>query len=188
VGEAVGGNPVLAIYNYFFENRAGGLGLKALWDTKAKLGDGVKGTTKKFEHLLRHLLSCLGFITLDVDASGRAGVDTVAFPPTWSYVLLVGSTTGVVGDNLEKLAKTTKDVRAALGELASKIDILPIVATSMSGETNPKDEEYARKHGIVVLRRSDVDRLVEWATTDRSYKKLLVYLEGKAGKKRRQSV
>lgn len=188
VGKAVGGNLALAIHNYFFEDRARGLGLKTLWETKAKLGDGVKGTTKKFEHLLRHLLSCLGFITLDVDASGRAGVDTVAFPPTWSYVLLVGSTTGVIGDNLEKLANTLRGVRAALGDLARKIEILPIVATSMSEETNPKDEEYARKHGIVVLRQSDVDRLVEWATTDRTYKKLLAYLEEKAGKGRGQSV
>ncbi len=188
VGKAVRGNPVLAMYNYFFEDRTGGLGLKALWEAKAKLGDGVKGTTKKFEHLLRHVLSCLGFITLDVDASGKAGVDTVGFPPTWSYVLLVGQTTGVVGDNLEKLANTVKEVKATLGKLARKIEILPIVATSMSEETNPKNEEYARKHGIVILRESDVDRLVEWATTDRTYKKLLAYLEGKAGKSRALSL
>lgn len=183
VAKAVGGNPVTAIYNYFFEDRAGGLDLKALWETKAKLGDEVKGKTTKFEHLLRHLLSCLGFITLDVDASGKAGVDTVAFPPTWSYVLLLGSTTGLGGDNLEKLAATLKGVRAALGELARKIKILPIVATSMAGEANPKDEEYAQKHGIVVLRQADIDHLLEWVGTNKNYKKLLAYLGEKAGRR-----
>jgi len=188
VAKAVGINPILIIYNHFFEGRRDGLGLKALWEAKQKLGNGVKGTTTRFEHLLRHLLSCLGFVTLDVDASGKAGVDTVAFPPIWSYVLLIGPTTGVVGGNLEKLANTVKELKTTLAELSRIIAILPIVATSMAGETNPKDEEYAQKHGIVILRQSDIDRLVEWVGTSRSYKKVLAHLEAKAGKGRRPSL
>ena len=164
------------------------MGLKALWEAKEKLGDAVKGKATKFEHPLRHLLSCLGFITLDVDPTRRTGVDTVAFPPSWSCVLLVGATTGVVGDNLEKLANTVKGVRTALGGLARKIDTLPIVATSIAGETNPKDEEYARKHGIVILRQPDIDKLMEWVSTNRSYKQVVTYLYGKAGKGQTRSV
>ncbi len=188
VTKATGVNPIVAIYEYFFERRSDGLGLKALWEAKQKLGDGVKGKTTKFEHLLRHLLSCLGFITLDVDASQKAGVDTVAFPPIWSHALLIGGTTGVVGDNLEKLSNTVREVKTALGELSRKIAILPVVATSISGETNPRDEEYARKHRIVVLRQSDIDLLVDWVNTNRSYKKFLTHVEVKAGKGRRPSL
>lgn len=93
-----------------------------------------------------------------------------------------------MGDNLEKLADTLRGVRTALGELARKIEILPIVATSMAGETSPKDEEYARKYGVVILRQSDIDRLVEWVSTNRSYKKLLAYLAEKAGTGQGRSV
>ncbi len=182
VAQAIGINPVLAIYKYFFGERPGGLGLRTLWEAKAKLGENVGGTTKKFDHLLRHLLSCLGFVTLDVDPSGKMGVDTIAFPPRWSYVLLIGSTTGVIGDNLQKLAETLVRLRAALDRLARKIDILPIIATSMAEEINPTDKEYARSHGIVVLQQSDIDQLVDWVHTNRSYGKLLAYLGKKAGK------
>lgn len=188
ISRVLGFNPVVAMYKYFFGGPADSLGLEALWGTREKLGDGVRGTTTKFEHLLRHLLSCLGFITLDVSASRRPGVDTVAFSPTWSHVLLLGSTTGVVGDNLGKLANTVTEVRAALGELARKIEILPIVATSMAAEINPKDQEYAKRNGIVVLQEMDVDRLLGWVNTNRSYKKLLLYLEVKAERSRSRTL
>lgn len=184
VAKAVGTNPIVAIYNYFFEEPSSSLSLTALWGAKQKLGEGVKGTTTRLEHLVRHLLSCLGFITLDVNASRRPGVDTVAFPPTWSCVLLIGTTTGVVGDNLEKLANTVREVRATLGEMAHKIQILAIVTTSIAGETNPKDKEYAQNHGVVILRQWDIDRLVEWVSTSRSYKEFLAYLHQKAGRMR----
>ncbi|MCI0407277.1 MAG: hypothetical protein L0191_01725 [Acidobacteria bacterium] len=188
VAEAVGKNPVTAIYEFFFGSEKEGLGLGPLWRGKAKLGEGVKGTTTRFEHLVRNLLACLGFGTLDVDPGRRAGVDTVAFPPTWSHVLLVGTTTGGVADDLEKLANTAKRVRAALGELAGKIEILPIVATSMAGETHPNDREYAWKNGIVILRESDIDHMMEWVNTNRSYKKFITYLEQKVGKGERPSL
>jgi len=188
VETAIGANPVVAIYKYFFEVRASGLGLRALWEAKDKLGEEVRGKTTKFEHLLRHLLSCLGFITLDVDASGKKGVDTVAFAPTWSCVLVVGSTTGGISKNLQDLADISGRLRTALGVLARKIEIVPVVATSMAGETHPNDTEYARKHGILVLRESDIDRIVSLVNTNRSYKEFLAYLEGKAGKAPAQSL
>lgn len=188
VETAIGANPVVAIYKYFFEVRASGLGLRALWKAKEKLGEEVKGKTTKFEHLLRHLLSCLGFVTLDVDASGKKGVDTVAFAPIWSSVLVVGGTTGGISKNLQDLADVLGELRTTLGDLARKIDIVPIVATSLAGETHPNDLEYARKHGIVVLRKSDIDRIVNWVNTNRSYKTLSAYLDGKTGKTKGRSL
>jgi hypothetical protein len=164
------------------------LGLRALWEAKEKLGENVKGKTTKFEHLLRHLLSCLGFITLDVDASGKKGVDTVAFAPSWSYVLVLGSTTGGISKNLQDLADILRGLRLTLGRLARKIEIFPVVATSMVVEAHPNDAEYARKHGILILRESDIDRIVNWVNTNRSYKELVAYLEGKAGKTRARSL
>lgn len=43
VAKATGTNPVVAIYNYFFEGQADRLALRALWEAKAKLGNGVGG-------------------------------------------------------------------------------------------------------------------------------------------------
>ncbi len=185
--KAVGVNPLTAAYNYFFEGGRDGLGLRPIWEAKSKLGDKVRGQTR-FEHLVRHLLSCLGFITLDVDASGKAGVDTVALPPKWSHLLVIGTTTGVVEQDLVKLANTTMGLTSALGKLAQKIDILPLVVTSLAAETDPKYVEYARRHGILILRASDVDRLFEWVCTNRTYKDVLTYLDRKAGRGRPRSV
>jgi hypothetical protein len=184
VARALGTNPVVATYAYFFGHAADGLGIRPLSEVKAeKLRENLKGKTTKFEHFIRHLLSCLGFITLDVDPSGKSGVDTVAFPPGWSHMLVISTTTGVVGDSLEKLANTTKGLRATLGKLADKIDVVPLVITSLASETNPKDEQYARHQGILVLRAPDVDRLVEWVSTNRSYKEVLASLDQRAEKR-----
>ncbi len=176
VAKSLGTQPVRAIYEYFWARKEAH-SFDYLWQEKAKLGETIKGKTTRFEYLLQNLLSCLGFITLNVDPSRRAGVDIVAFPPTWSYALLIGATTGTVEDNLEKLANTVADLYTALGDLARKVEIVPIVATSLSGETNPKNADYARSHRIVTLRQSDIDRLVDWVNTSRSYKKFLTYLD-----------
>ncbi len=183
VAKSVGSNPSVALYEFFFGNRPHGLGFSALWEAKERLGDNVKGKTTRFEHLVRHLLSCLGFVTLDVDPSGRPGVDTVALSPTWSFVLLVGQTTGPLANDLEKLANTTRAVRNALGQVARKIGLLPVVATSLTGETHRNDEQYAREHGIVILRQSDINLMIEWVSTNKDYKKLLAYLETKTRKR-----
>jgi hypothetical protein len=176
IAKALGGNPVRLVYNFFWGQREG-QSLESLWEEKAKLGDNIKGKITKLDHLLITLMTSLGFLTIDVDPSGRAGVDVVAFSPTSPHVLLIGATTGVIGDNVEKISNTVRDLRVALGKVATRIEIIPIIATSLSGETNPRDEDHARRNGIVILRQLDIDRLMEWVATNRDYRSLLAYLK-----------
>jgi len=67
--------------------------------------------------------------------------------------------------------------RAALGKLARQIQLVPLVATSLPVEPNPKTAEYARRHGVVLLRAADIDRILDWVNTKRTYATLLSYLE-----------
>lgn len=178
IADAIGWHPISLVYEQLSGHREE-LSIDALWRAKGKLGDNVGGKTTRLDYLMRNLLSFLGFVTIDVDVLGQAGVDVVAFPASWSYVLVIGATTGVVEDDVEKLANATDRLRVGLGERARKIEIIPIVATSLPGEANPKSAEYARRHGIVMLRQQDIDRLIDWANTNRSSAKFLDYLEGK---------
>ncbi len=175
IAKSLGSNPIRAIYDFFYRDR-GQMALDTLWHTKQSLGNNIKGITR-FDHLLRALFSCLGFVTLDVDASSRPGADIVAFPPRWSHVLIVGATTGVAEGNVEKLANTVRELRRALGKLATQIELVPIVATSQSVEPNPKTAEYAKQHGVVLLREIDIDRIQDWVNTNRTYATLLSYLD-----------
>jgi len=177
VAKSLGSHPVRVVHDFFYSETQA-LSIHSLWHAKQRLGDNIKGrNVTRFEHLLRTLFSCLGFLTLDVDAAGRPGTDFVAFPPSWSHILVVGATTGVVEDNVQKLANSVRELRAALGKLAAQIQLVSIVATSLSVEPNPKTAEYARRHGVVLLRQADIDRLLDWVNTNRPYATLLSYLE-----------
>src|SRR5207244_9825572 len=68
IASALNAHPVRLLHTYFWAQQDT-LTLDALWRVKAKLGESIAGKTTRLEHLMRDALSCLGFITLDVDKS-----------------------------------------------------------------------------------------------------------------------
>ena len=68
------------------------------------------------------------------------------------------------------------NVRYTLGS-ARKMEIIPVVVTSVAAETNPRVAEYARRHSIVILRAADIDRIIDWVSTGRDFRELLTHME-----------
>ena len=169
--------PILQVYEFFHEKRKGML-LENLWKEQGKLRNPIKGAQMdRFEYFIHHFFSTLGFVTLFVDPSGKKGVDLVAFHPNKPYILIIGCTTGVVKEDLQKMNNTLIDMEESLKELVAKHRTLPVVITSKKAMIAPTDLEYAGANGIATLRQEEITTLLEMLRTNRTSEEIIKQIE-----------
>ena len=170
-------HPILQIYEFFHGKRRDML-LENLWKQQDKLRNPIKGAQMdRFEYFIHHFFSTLGFVTLFVDPSGRKGVDLVAFHPNKPHILIIGCTTGVIKEDLQRINNTLLDMEEALEELFAKHRILPIVITSKKTMFAPADLEFAGKNGIAILKQEETTTLLEMLRTNRTSVEIIKQIE-----------
>ena len=169
--------PILQIYEFFYEQRKGML-LENLWKEQDKLGKSIKRSQiGRLEYFVQNLFSALGFVTLFVDPSGKEGVDVIAFSPNEPYILVIGCTTSILKEDLQKLNMTVNEMKDALKELSVKYRILPTVFTSRKVEISPDDSEYAGKNNIAILTHEEISTLQKMLRTNRRSDEIIKHLK-----------
>ena len=126
---------------------------------------------------MQNLFSALGFVTLFVDPSGKQGVDLVAFSPNEPYILIIGCTTGVIKEDLQKMNITLNEMEDSLEEICAKYRILPILITSKKVEVSSADSEYAKKNYIAILKQQETTTLLNMLRTNRESNEIIKYVE-----------
>ena len=168
--------PILQVYEFFYGQRKEML-LENLWKEQDKLRNPLKKKYMRFEYFIQNLFSALGFVTLFVDPSGKEGVDLVAFAPNKPYILIIGCTTSILKNDLEKLSMTLNEMEDSLEELFAKYRILPIVITSKKVEVTPADSEYAGRNYIAVLTQKETETLLKMLRTNRRSDEVIEHIK-----------
>ena len=164
--------PILQVYEFFYGQRKE-MFLENLWKEQDKLRNPLKKKYMRFEYFVQNLFSALGFVTLFVDPSGKEGVDLVAFAPNKPYILIIGCTTSILKNDLEKLSMTLNEMKDALKELFKKYRILPIVIMSRKVEVTSSDSEYAGKNNIAILTQEETTTLLKMLRTNRGTEEII---------------
>lgn len=175
MSEVFESNQIETVHDFLYSKRK--LSLQTLWREKEKLGDSMKNVrVTRLEHFLLNLLNAFAFVTVFADPAGVPGVDIVGFSPASPHLMLIGCTTGVFKEDLQQLQVSTDELRRSLPSLARKLDVLPIIVTSSDLEIHPSDLEYASHNEIVILVRSDIEKLVFMLKTKRTARDVVQFL------------
>lgn len=170
-------SPILQIYEFFHRKRESLL-LENLWIEQDKLRNPIKkAQMDNFEYFIHHFFSALGFVTMFLDPSGEKGVDLVAFHPNRPYILIIGCTTGIIKEDLQKMNSTLIDMEEALEEIFAKYKILPIVITSKKAMITPADFEYAGENKIAILAQEETAKLLNMLRTNRTSEEIIKQIE-----------
>jgi len=167
--------PILQVYEFFYGERTE-MFLENLWKEQSSLRHQIK-KYMKFEYFVQNLFSVLGFVTLFIDPSGKQGVDLVAFAPNEPYILIIGCTTGVIKQDLQKMNITLNEMKEALEEISAKYRILPMLITSEKVDVTSADTEYARKNGIAILTQKEMTTLLEMLRTNGRSEEIIKQIE-----------
>lgn len=166
---------VLSVYNFFYERRK--LSLEKIWEEQEIIGKNIKkAQINRFDFFIQNLFSTFGFITLYVDRSGMKGVDVVAFSSSDSHIFVIGCTTDVLKDDLQKIEETCGKMKLELKKLVERYTLTPVVFTAKNIQVHPEDSIYAKNHGIAILTSEDIENLLEMAKTGRSGKDVVEYV------------
>ena len=138
--------------------------------------------TNDFELAVSALLHLLGFSTCCYGqlAEFRDGPDIIAVPPS-GHLAVIECTTGALDHKgkLSKLAGRAVKIRKRLHDAGhDKVQVLPVIVTSLVREEVKVDYQNARKYRIVVVCREeleqwlkqvplqpDANKIYEWATS-----------------------
>lgn len=150
-----------------------------LWKNPDRLRTNMKGQTNSFDYLVLTLFSEFNFPTLYVELAKRnEGVDIVAFSPSTPQVFVVGCTTGVVKDDLQKLVATSNELCSHLKRLKDKYEIVPVLFVAKNLVIHPADRQYAAGK-VCVLHQSEIEEIIAMSRTARNSRDLIQYMEVK---------
>ncbi|MGA2876539.1 MAG: hypothetical protein ABSE82_13500 [Nitrososphaerales archaeon] len=127
-----------------------------------------------FDFLVELLLHSFGVKTMFVDHGQKAGVDSVGIGPVGLRIFVVGTTTGIIHDDLQKLFVTVRELKVKLPTLTSRFEVVPLLFTRLPKESiDAADIQYAFERGMIVLSSQDIDQLVLFSRTGRHFADLL---------------
>jgi hypothetical protein len=150
-----------------------------LWKNPDRLRTNMKGQTNSFDYLVLTLFSEFNFPTLYVEQAKRnEGVDIVAFSPSTPQVFVVGCTTGVVKDDLQKLVATSNELCSHLKKLKDKYEIVPVLFVAKNLVIHPADRQYAAGK-VCVLHQSEIEEIIAMSRTLRNSRDLIQYMEAR---------
>lgn len=170
--------PILQVYNFFYGKRKKNpRDLDIIWKEKERLGETVRGKSTMLEHLLLHVFASLNFVTLNVDPAGLEGVDIVCFYPETFDLFVIGCTTGILKDDLQKMDALVKKMKAKTTELFDKCSVTPIVVSSEMASISPSDAQYAVQNNIVIMQHNHIEILLEMLNTNRQGREIIEYIK-----------
>jgi len=162
-------NPIIKIYNYFYNElptRRDKPNLEA--HLLGESGGNNLAQKQIFEHGVESLFSSCGFSTIWVDPSGVKCVDIVAISQDMNDILLLGCTTGVIKDDLDKLYEVSEKVSRRM----EHCDIHPIVVINLEREEIMRFEE-AYKYDIGILSANEIRKILDLSRVGRPHKEIL---------------
>jgi hypothetical protein len=169
--------PMVQLIDFFYPNSSP----QSLWREKTGLGSTLRQVSvNSFEELVERLLNSFNILTLHVDKgrkAGKPGVDLICLSPVGSRLLVVGVTSGMVKDDLEKLESTVRELKTKLPDLTSRFRVIPLVFTKAeSASLTPSQRGYADEKAILVLTSEDIEPLIILSRTGRSAKDFIEFL------------
>ena len=67
--------------------------------------------------------------------------------------------------------------KATIKDLFHKCSVTPIVVSSEVGDIHPLNLQYAALHNIIIMKREDIDTLLEMLITNRQSRKVIEYIK-----------
>ncbi len=177
MSEIVGESPAHEIYRFFFPKETP----EEIWrnDDVRSLGGPVGKPTQRFDFFLIEVLSSFNLQVLYLDASNKRGVDIVALSPRGNHMIISGFTVESLKDDLQKLIVTLEEMQEKMKQLMGRHDLRPVVFSASKKPVTEVESELARKAGIVVLGRNDVETVLKMSRTGRTAEDLIEFLKGK---------
>src|SRR6266700_2348744 len=177
MSEIVGESPAHEIYRFFFPKETP----EEIWrnDDVRSLGGPVGKPTQRFDFFLIEVLSSFNLQVLYLDASNKRGVDIVALSHRGNNMIISGFTVESLKDDLQKLIVTLEEMQEKMKQLMGRHDLRPVVFSASKKPVTEVESELARKAGIVVLGRNDVETVLKMSRTGRTAEDLIEFLKGK---------
>ncbi len=177
MSEIVGESPSHEIYRFFYPKETA----EDIWQNgEAKSLGGVIGKgTKRFDIFLIQTLNSFNFQVLYVDSANKPGVDIVALSPSGNHMIIAGATIESLKDDLGKLKVTLDEMKEKMKPLIDRHDLFPIIFSASKRPVTDNESYLARKTGIVVLGRSEVENILKMSRTGRTSEDLVRYLNEK---------
>ena len=94
-------------------------------------------------------------------------------------MIISGFTVESLKDDLQKLIVTLEEMQEKMKQLMGRHDLLPVVFSASKKPVTEVESELARKAGIVVLGRNDVETVLKMSRTGRTAEDLIEFLKGK---------
>lgn len=168
--------PLMRLYNFFYKQKNRPT-LDQIWAENGKLGNPMKGTTDKLEHLILHIFSGFNFSTINVAPLKLKAVDLACFYPETLDLFIIGCTTGTMENDLQKMNSTIKKMKEEMADLFSKCSVTPIVVYSERATIPQADLQYATQNRIVIIQRTNIDDLLEMLNTNRQGIEAIKYIK-----------
>lgn len=168
-------SPSSELYRFFYPKETA----SEIWKNgEAKsLGSPIGKGPKRFEFFLIEVLSSLNFQVLYVDSANKPGVDIVALSPSGNHLVIAGTTVESLKDDVGKLRVTLEEMREKMKLLMDRSDVLSIVLSASKRPATDEEMKYARQAGIVVLGRTDVEKMLQMSSTGRTSQELVAFLK-----------
>lgn len=173
--------PMLQVYNFLYshaQSKKIPKDLNQLWEETEKLQEIVPGKTDRLEHLLLHIFTSFNFVALNVAPLKMKSVDIVCFYRETLDLFIIGCTTGILKDDLQKMDALVKKMQAKTTELFDKCSVTPIVVSSEMASISPSDAQYAVQNNIVIMQHNHIDTLLEMLNTNRQSREVIEYIKG----------
>jgi hypothetical protein len=177
MSKIVGESPSSELYRFFYPRE----NAEEIWNKEGakSLGGSIGKPTKRFDLFLIQVLNSLNFQVLYVDSAEKPGVDIVALSPTGNYMIVAGATIESLKDDLGKLSVTLEEMKEKMKRLMEYHDVIPVIFSASKRPVTDDEVKSARKAGIVVLGRADVDGILKMSRTGRGSQDLVSFLKEK---------
>jgi len=177
MSSVVGESPSHELYRFFYPKETPE---EILQKAEANsLGGMVGKGTKRFDFFLIQVLNSLNFQVLYVDSANKPGVDIVAISPSGNHLIVAGATIESLKEDLGKLTVTIDEMKTKMRLLMERHDVIPVIFSASQRPVTEDENKSARKAGVVVLGRADVEGVLKMSRTGRGSQDLVSFLKEK---------
>jgi len=170
--------PVLQIYNFFYDNQSENL--NSIVQGTKRLEGPIHGKPTTLDFMINNILSSFNFVTLNVDGSGKQGVDLIGFNPETLECLIIGCTAGTIKNDISTMSVQLSKMKAALPELMKSLKITPLIISSAEHTFLKSDIHDANQVGITLLSIDDIKAIVEMLETGRKNSDFIQYIKNQS--------
>lgn len=171
--------PMLQLYNFFYrKSNRNPCDFNNILKGTEQLGNEIRGKKlTNLDFLIMNLFSCFNFITMQVDLSGKKGVDVLCFDSETMDILIIGCTTGTIKNDLKTMDALLNEMTDELPEILRNCRIIPLIFSTGTTNFVSSDVKDANQIGIILLAIDDINKIIEMLNTGKTRKDLLDYFE-----------